>query len=62
MYVQEKNVKYSDKDKIMNYSAAIYYNKDGQKIYFIIDIMFYLIAAFYFGYSSMNDIDETIQN
>lgn len=62
MYVREKNVKYGIKDKIMNYSAAVYYNKDGEKVHFVLDVIFYLIAAFYFGYSLMNDIDETIQN
>ena len=62
MYVREKNVKYGIKDKIMNYSAAVYYNKEGKKVHFVLDVIFYLIAAFYFGYSLMNDIDETIQN
>ena len=62
MYVHEKNVKYSIKDKIMNYSAAVYYNNDGKKVHFVLDVIFYLIAAFYFGYSLMNDIDVTIQN
>ena len=46
----------------MNYSASVYYNKQYTKVHFFLDVIFYLISAFYFGYSLMNDIDETIQN
>ena len=40
MYVREKNVKYGIKDKIMNYSAAVYYNREKSTVCLRCNILF----------------------